>query len=240
EPLHVQYSYDDRSIALVNDTQAPFSGVTVTAHVFDLAMQQKFTKTATVSVAADGVVKAFDIPELKDISTTYFLQLTATPSSGAASRNFYWLSSKPDVLSSKSEWYVTPLESHADLTALSSLPATTVSTTFQVRTGGGEPGATVTLANTGKMLAFQLRLKAVDAAGKEILPVYWQDNYIQLVPGEQRTVRVAWPASAPAGAAPAAQRSVRSSWPSSARPAPALVIEGWNVPVTRVTPRGAR
>jgi len=220
EPLHVQYSYDDRSIALVNDTQAPFSGVTVTAHVFDLAMQQKFTKTATVSVAADGVVKAFDIPELKDISTTYFLQLTATPSSGAASRNFYWLSSKPDVLSSKSEWYVTPLESHADLTALSSLPATTVSTTFQVRTGGGEPGATVTLANTGKMLAFQLRLKAVDAAGKELLPVYWQDNYIQLVPGEQRTVPVAWPASAPAAAA--------------------LVIEGWNVPVTRVTPRGAR
>jgi len=220
EPLHVQYSYDDRSIALVNDTPAAFNGVIVTASVFDLSMQQKFTKTATIGVGPDAVVKAFDIPELKDLSTTYFLQLTAAPPSGAASRNFYWLSTRPDVLADKSEWYVTPMTSHADLTALASLPPAQVRASLALQRGREEPAAAVTLENTGKMLAFQVRLKAVDAAGKEILPVYWHDNYVSLMPGETRTIGVLWPA--------------RST------PVAAVVIEGWNVASARVTPSGAR
>ena len=36
EPLHVQYSYDDRSVAVVNDLHEPFKGLKVTAQVFDL------------------------------------------------------------------------------------------------------------------------------------------------------------------------------------------------------------
>jgi hypothetical protein len=86
--------------------------------------------------------------------------------------------------------------------------------------GREEPAAAVTLENTGKMLAFQVRLKAVDAAGKEILPVYWHDNYVSLLPGETRTIGVLWPA--------------RST------PVAAVVIEGWNVASARVTPSGAR
>jgi len=35
EPLHVQYSYDDRTIAIVNDRLDPANGLTVSAKVFD-------------------------------------------------------------------------------------------------------------------------------------------------------------------------------------------------------------
>ena len=42
EPLHVQYSYDDRSIAVVNDLHEPFSKLKVSAQVFDQNHTPKF------------------------------------------------------------------------------------------------------------------------------------------------------------------------------------------------------
>src|SRR5262245_4812121 len=223
EPLHVQYSYDDRSIVVVNDTQQPASGVTVTANVLDFKLGQRFTRTTTIDVPADSVARAFTIPDIADLTTTYFLQLTASGAgAGHQSRNFYWLSTKPDVLGDKSEWYFTPTVSHADLTALASLPPTEITMNTTLDLASREPNGTVTLENTGKALAFQVRLKAVDASGNEILPVYWQENYIELMPGEQRTIAVAWPAGAPEMTT--------------------VVVEGWNVGGKRVTPgeRAAR
>jgi hypothetical protein len=31
------------------------------------------------------------------------------------------------------------------------------------------------------------------ASGIEILPAFWADNYFELLPGEQREIRVSWP-----------------------------------------------
>ncbi|HVD90838.1 MAG TPA: hypothetical protein VNC21_01095 [Vicinamibacterales bacterium] len=221
EPLHVQYSYDDRSIVLVNDTQQPVGGVTVTATLLDFTLAPRFSKTVTLDVGADEVARAFTIPEVPTLSTTYFLQLTAsTARAGDASRNFYWLSTKPDVLSEKSQWFFTPTVSHADLTALTSLPRAQIAASVALDRKGREPFGRVTIENTGGALAFQLRLQAVDATGAEVLPVYWQDNYLSLLPGERREIAV--------------------SWPPTAKPVSVVVIEGWNVASTRVTPRAAR
>ena len=50
--------------------------------------------------------------------------------------------------------------------------------------------------NTGTALAFQVHLKLVDAeSGDELLPVFWDDNYFELLPGETRAIRVAYPRS---------------------------------------------
>jgi len=56
----------------------------------------------------------------------------------------------------------------------------------------GDPAASVvTVRNTGPALAFQVHLKMVDAAtGEERLPVFWEDNYFELFPGESRQLRV--------------------------------------------------
>jgi Exo-beta-D-glucosaminidase Ig-fold domain len=52
----------------------------------------------------------------------------------------------------------------------------------------------VAVSNRGRALAFQVRLKLVDPAdGKEILPVYWDDNYFELFPGETRDIGVRYP-----------------------------------------------
>ncbi len=62
EPLHVQYSYDDRSIVVVNSYYHRFQNLKVTAKVYNLDMTEKFSKDAEVSVDADSSTRVFTLP----------------------------------------------------------------------------------------------------------------------------------------------------------------------------------
>jgi exo-1,4-beta-D-glucosaminidase len=193
EPLHVQYSYDDRTIAIVNGKQEPFKGLKVVAKLYDASMSEKFSHEETADVAADGVVKSFAIPEPAGITPTYFLSLQLFSSAGELiSRNFYWLSLKPDVLDfSKSEWYYTPQSDFADYTSLEDLPRAKLNTYYSVNPEKEDVAAFVTVENPGKGLALAVRLRLLKGKdGTEILPAFWDDNYFELLPGEKRTVTV--------------------------------------------------
>jgi exo-1,4-beta-D-glucosaminidase len=193
EPLHVQYSYDDRSVVVVNDRQEPAAGLKVTARVLDFALETKFSQEAAVDVAADSVVRAFEIPVPKGISPTYFVRLDLADAAGKpVSTNFYWLSTRDDVLDwAKTEWFYTPVKRHADLTALARLPPTTLEIAPVVDTAAGT--GRIRITNTGAALAFQVRLKVSGTDGRERLPVYWDDNYFALLPGESREIAVSYP-----------------------------------------------
>jgi hypothetical protein len=65
---------------------------------------------------------------------------------------------------------------------------------------GAETVVTVTLANTGSAPALNGKLTLVDAKGARILPAYYADNYVSLLPGERRTVEIRYPGEARAGA----------------------------------------
>lgn len=215
EPLHIQYSYDDGSVAVVNDRYEPVKNVTAAAEVFDFDLQPKFSERKAIDVPADGVVRALVIPPLSDLTTTYFVRLALTDQRGGTiSRNFYWLSTRPDVLDWKTEkWFHTPTLKHADLTSLAKLPSTTLSVSHRSEIDKGEGRTRVVVTNTGRALAFQVRLKVIDpSTGNEILPVYWEDNYFELFPGESRELRVSYPR--PRGG-PAAE--------------PRVEVEAWNV-----------
>jgi len=195
EPVHVQYSYDDRTVVVVNDLRQPFAGLKVTADVFDLDLASRFSQSSVIGVAADGVARALAIPVHPNLTTTYFLRLRLDDSAGRPlSSNFYWLSTREDELDwAKTEWYYTPTRVHADLTALASLPPTTLAVSSRIPPSGTEGAAAVTVENTGQALAFQVHLKLTEAAGgREILPVYWDDNYFALLPGEKRELRVTY------------------------------------------------
>ena len=193
ERVHVQFSYDDRSVAIVNGEEKELKGLKVVAKIYDTSMKERYSHEATADVATDGVTRAFDVAEPQGITTTYFLNLQLfSPSRKLLSRNFYWLSTKPDVPDfSKSEWYVTPLSQYADFDALQSLPAASVKASMEFSESGAEPTAHVTVENTGTGLAFLVRLRLLKGKdGAEILPVFWEDNYISLLPGEKREVTV--------------------------------------------------
>ncbi len=120
EPLHIQYSYDDQSIVVVNSFYTGFQGLKATAKVYNLDMAVKYSQEAALDIPADGVQKVFTIPEISGLTSTYFVDLALQDAGGKpVSSNFYWLSTKPDVLDwDKSTWYFTPTKSFSDLTAL--------------------------------------------------------------------------------------------------------------------------
>ncbi len=217
EGLHVQFSYDDRSIVVVNDTLEPRPQLTVSARIFDLNSRELFSREAKVDVGADAVGRAFTLPApAADWSRTYFVRLAARDAGGReVSRNVYWLSTEEDRLDwAKTEWYYTPTAKHADLRALASLPRTTLEVAATLAGAGAERRAQVVVKNTGTALAFQVRLKLVDpSSGEEILPVYWEDNYFALFPGESRELNV--------------------SFPGMASGQPRVTAEAWNADTTR-------
>ena len=214
EPLHIQYSYDDGSVVVVNSYYEAFSGLTAHAHVYDRDSHELFSTNSTVKVDADGVTKAFVIATPQRTGT-YFVHLSLDDTSGReVSSNFYWLSPKADTLDwEKGDSYYTPQKSFADFTDLKTLPAVTLGVSASYETGGAEGAARVTVHNPDSHVAFFVHLKVVSRDdSEELLPVRWEDNFFSLLPGERRTLTARY-----------------ALWDS--RPVkPAVRVEGWNVP----------
>jgi len=214
EPMHVQYSYDDQSVVVVNSTLASSAGLTVRAAVVDIAGKQQWSKTAVIDLPPDGVVRALAIPDLANLSKTYFVSLALEDKAGAVlSHNFYWLSTVKDVLdATKRKWYITPTSVHGDFTALTTLPPVTLDVKTAFDHEGADDRAVVTLKNPGDSVAFFVRLRVLqDQGGAEIRLSLWSDNYVSLLPGETRTLIARWrPDDAPGAT-------------------PTVAVDGWNV-----------
>jgi exo-1,4-beta-D-glucosaminidase len=58
----VQYSYDDRSVVVVNSYYRAFSNLKVTAKVYDLDMTEKYSKEATLAIGEGKSTRVFTLP----------------------------------------------------------------------------------------------------------------------------------------------------------------------------------
>src|SRR6185503_19227487 len=142
EPIHVQYSYDDQSIWVVNNSHQDHRGLKVTARVLDLDLKERFSKTASVDVAADGKSNVFTISWPKDISKTFFVLLKLEDRTAKViSENRYWLSTVPDIPGKSVETrdsYKANTVSLSDFTALQGLDPTEVHAEARFERGGSE------------------------------------------------------------------------------------------------------
>lgn len=208
EPLHVQYSYDDRSIYVVNGFYRDFRGLKVTARVFDLDSKERLTRTAKVDVGPDGKTQVFVLDWPEKLTTTFFLSLKLQDGAGElVSENCYWLSTVPDVPGVKGEkddmFYARP-KSAADFTGLSNLPPVELESSFRIVRHGKQSVARVNVRNPGSRIAFFVRLAiSKGRGGEEVVPAYWEDNYLTLLPGESREVGVSFAAEDLEGMSPA-------------------------------------
>jgi exo-1,4-beta-D-glucosaminidase len=225
EPLHVQYSYDNRSVVVVNNRHAPASGLTARTTLFDTDGTQKYDKTVTgVTVGGDGARStALTLPSsVSGLSTTYLARLVLSDSAGReVSRNVYWLSTKPDTLDwDNTDWYYTPTTSYADLKGLAAMAQAPVSATASTTSSGDTSTTTVTVRNTdgGRTPSLLTDVHLVDAAGKPVLPVQWSDNEVSLWPGESVTLTATYRTADLHGSAP---RVRVSGWNTPERTLPA-------------------
>lgn len=220
EPVHIQYSYDDRSIVVVNSSYAPLAGLHATVHVHGLGWKDLYTAQMTLNAAPDTSQTAFELPQnlFNGVEKIFFIDLELSDSTGRAmSRNFYWVPYTPTAFDfARTDYTHTPALYYEDLTALASLPQAQVKADAQIeRTAHGRQ-VRVHLNNASSGLAFQVRVAPRTSDGGLIAPVLWSDNWIELTPGESATVTADLPDDAPA--------------------APVIQVEGWNMSPLTITP----
>lgn len=219
EPLHLLYNYGDRSVYAVNDRLAAFRGLQTTIRVLDANSTEVLNQTLSVNMEPDSATRIFELPEFEGITSTWFLDLRLH----RQKVNFYWLSTKPDVLDYQAKvepWpYYTPSKEFADFTLLNSLPTARVDVEHDCKKVGARKKLTARLTNTGRSIAFFLELKVLSArTHRTVLPVFWEDNYISLLPGECREISAVFPDTGEEIA---------------------FAIDGWNLPESSFTQRDA-
>ncbi len=202
EAVHVQMNLPDHTIAVVNNTASPLQQVAVHARVYDVHSTLLLARDATMAAAANSVSTALPL----DLSTALagdqvaLVTLTLDDSAGETlSRNMYWLAAHK-----------------VGMRHLDELGPATISATVSAVPGNGERQLRATLRNTGGAAALAIKLTLEHASdGSRVLPAYLEDNYLSLMPGEERSVAIAYPS--------AAGSDVQ------------MTVRGWNVAAQTVT-----
>src|SRR5262249_2169883 len=189
---------DDHSVSIVNDTYQERTALKVRARVYSLDAKLLWDKEVSADVPADSAKKIIDIDNVENLTPTYFLRLNLRDARGRAiSDNFYWLSTKADTLdwAKKQDTVYTPQGEFGDLTGLSTLRQVYLeSSVVMVESMGAASAAHIRLKNSSNSVAFQIRLRLANRkADTDVVPVFWDDNYFSLLPGEERIVAVSSP-----------------------------------------------
>jgi exo-1,4-beta-D-glucosaminidase len=223
EPLHIQYSYDDTSIVVVNSTYESVAGLHASVHVHNLAWKELYNSEATLDAGADSAQRVFSIPEslYAGADRIFFIDLALSDASGRIlSRNFYWV---PGTLTAfdwaSTDYTHSPAVRHEDLSALTNLPPAKVTARAEIENTPRGREVRLHLDNGSAVLAFQISAAIRTQSGGLIAPTFWSDNWIELIPGESRTLTALLP-----------ENSERQ---------PIVQIAGWNIAPQTITPTAA-
>ncbi len=190
-PLAASYNYGDRNIHVNNDHLYPHDNLTLEVKVFDINSKLLFQTGKRFDIPANSAEMIIEMPAIEGLTSTYFLDLRLRGNNGEEiANNFYWLSTKDDVPDfEKTTWYWTPNKEHADLTGINSMPETGIEFSYSVSEMDGKIHFSADLNNPSDMIAFFIEVQLVDRKSNEpVLPVFWNDNYVSLLPGEARTL----------------------------------------------------
>jgi hypothetical protein len=172
EPIHVQMNLPDFALAVVNTTRSPANGLTLKTHVVDLANKTLLDRNDAVSAPANRTttLRPIAIQPLIDANGLVLVELTLSGADGAVvSRNLYW-QGKDD----------------SAYRTLNTLAPQSLSAT--ARKAGD--ATVVEIANRSAVPVLATKLTLVDAQGERVLPAFYDDNYISLLPGETRSITI--------------------------------------------------
>ena len=195
-PLHLIYNYGDRQIYAINDHHSNVEGLSAQIRIYDIYSKPILEENTSFNAAPDSSVSIFSLKNLKNPSSTYFVDLRLyNAEEEEISCNFYWLSDKEEILNYEANLgafaFHTPSKAFADLKLLNSLSAVDLNVDYHIEECKGEQRAGVTLKNNSDVIAFLINLKVVREDTEAIVvPVFWEDNFISLLPQEKRTLNV--------------------------------------------------
>ena len=192
EPLHVQIDLSNYDVAVINTTPTATPGLTLSAKVYSLDNRLLLSRDLALDAKANAATQAFKL----DLAPLFaqgvvLVRLELKNTSGAiVSTNFYWLAG-----------------GDKDYRALARLPQMALHVTATETKENREVQIHVHLQNPGTTVALESKLTLENASdGSRILPAYFSDNYVSLLPGESADVVVKAPEDQVHGAAKIALR----------------------------------
>ena len=205
EPVHAQFNEATGELEVINNTALPIAGDTLQTTV--LSLEGQVIQQQKIGVAVPASREAgFGILTFPDPTQLAFLKLELRDSAGTlVSDNFYWHG---------------PAAHPDNLTDLNLLPPVTLQPTIARSDADGKTLITVTLRNPSNKIALMAHIQLRRHDGERILPVFYSDNYISLLPGESHTLTIE-----------AADEDLHGQDAM-------VVVDGWNVTVDPVSSPG--
>jgi hypothetical protein len=182
EPVHVQLDLSNNDVAVVNTTRDQLHGLKVAADVYSLDSKLLLHRETVLDAAPDDVTRALalDIAPFMRDDNLIFVQLMLRGKDGQVlSQNFYWRA-----------------DSDAGYRSLNQLTPAKLAVTAHLgeERNTGVRQVQVDLKNVGGGVALNGKLGVFDAAdGSEVLPAFYSDNYVSLLPGETRSITIDLP-----------------------------------------------
>ena len=174
EPLHPYYNIISKKVGLLNTSLAEGKGLTVKAELFNREGQCFWSEQVKSDIEANTVKELFTVPAAKDIKGAYFLKLTLSDTNGnQVNDNIYWLTTTPK-----------------DYSTLHQLPLCKPTIKVVMNQSGNSYSGKISL-KSGNAISFFNRIKVFNKqTGELILPVHYTDNYITLMPGDERCIEL--------------------------------------------------
>ncbi len=188
EPLHVQLDLSNYDVAVVNTSNDAHAGLLVVANVYTLDNKLLLHREEKRDAAANVLTEGFrlELAPLLSSDELVLVNLDLRDASGAVvSRNFYWVGAQ-----------------NSSYRRLNRMGRAVISASAKSTRAGDNARIEVELRNTGTVSSIEDKLTLLNTEdGSRILPAFYSDNYVSLLPGESRTIEIEYPAKAANGRA---------------------------------------
>jgi Exo-beta-D-glucosaminidase Ig-fold domain len=180
EPVHAQLNLPDFTLAVANISRVAQTHLSLRTRIVSLDNRLLAERIDSLNVPANSVANlaALDVEPLLAREGLVLVKLTLTDSRGATlSDNLYWQGREA-----------------ASQRRLTDLRPQSIAVSARARRDGKDTRVDVTLTNRGREPALATKITMLDGQGGRALPVYYDDNYVSLLPGESRRIEVLCPA----------------------------------------------
>jgi hypothetical protein len=196
EPLHVMFDPVENMVMIVNNTLGYHRDMMLEVRSYDMAGNEKKLTQVYEEIGPSAVRKYLPmgrgIERLSKEKGSFLSLRLLNERKQAISDNFYWLPDSTGQYSGLQQMGKAALKAEAK--------------------AAGAGKVTLTLRNAaGGPVAFFNRIALVDPVTKKrVLPVFYSDNYVSVLPGEEKIITMEY-------------------HPVPGQPVPVVSVEGWNV-----------
>ena len=177
EPVHIQLNESNGDVEVINNLDVPFEKGRAHLLIYNLDGTVAYSRDYDVSAPASVATSLGVVEWPAGLSPVHFAKLELRDVGGKlVSENFYWRALP---------------EHQDDLKALGEMATETLDAKVIRRDVGGKSFFDVTLHNPGTQIALMVHLQLRRKRDSvRVLPVYYSENYVSLVPNETRTITI--------------------------------------------------